>query len=51
MANLTISSRPAAKAAGDAIVIGLVAGEDGASLAPGHGLSRKAVTAAIYGLD
>ena len=54
MANLTISSRPAAKAACDAIVIGLVAGEDGASLAPGHGLSRKAVAhlkAVISDLD
>lgn len=54
MANLTISARPAAKAAGDAVVVGLVAGEDGASLAPSHGLPRKAVThlkAVISDLD
>jgi hypothetical protein len=43
VANLTISSRPADKAAGDAVVVGLVAGEDNASLAPSHGLPRKAV--------
>ena len=54
MANLTISSRPADKAAGDAVVVGLVAGEDNASLAPGHGLPRKAVAhlkAVISDLD
>lgn len=44
MANLTISTRPAAEAPGDALVIGLVAGDSGASLAPGHGLPRRTVT-------
>ncbi|GAA6525794.1 leucyl aminopeptidase [Intrasporangium sp. DVR] len=44
MANLTLSTRAAAEAGGDALVIGLVSGGDGASLAPGHGLSRKTVT-------
>jgi len=44
VANLTISTRPAAEAAGDALVIGLVAAEDGATLAPGHGLPRRTVT-------
>ncbi|WP_353507905.1 leucyl aminopeptidase [Intrasporangium sp.] len=54
VANLTISTRPADKAAGDAVVVGLVAGEDTASLAPGHGLPRKAVAhlkAVISDLD
>lgn len=44
MANLTISSRPAAEAPGDALVVALVAGSDGPSLAPGHGLPRRTTT-------
>lgn len=54
MATLTISTRPAAEAAADAVVVGLVAGDDGPSLAPGHGLPRKTVThlkAVIADLD
>ncbi|MDC5698395.1 leucyl aminopeptidase [Intrasporangium calvum] len=44
MANLTLSTRTAAEAAGDALVLGLVSAADGAALAPGHGLARKTVT-------
>ena len=54
MANLTISTRSAADTAADALVVAVVAGDDSASLAPGHGLPRKTVThlkAAIGDLD
>jgi leucyl aminopeptidase len=44
VAQLTISNRSAADATGDALVVGVVAGDDGPSLAPGHGLPRKTVT-------
>lgn len=44
MANLTLSTRAAAEAPGDALVLGIVQGGDGANLAPGHGLERKTVT-------
>lgn len=43
MANLTISNRSAADTAGDALVVALVPGDGGATLAPGHGLPRKTV--------
>ncbi len=41
MATLTLSTRPAASSAGDALVLALVADGQGAALAPGHGLPRK----------
>ncbi|MDN5765504.1 MAG: leucyl aminopeptidase [Humibacillus sp.] len=47
MVNLTLSTRSAADATGDALVIALVSdstGTNGASIAPGHDLSRKIVT-------
>ena len=43
VANLTISNRSAADTAGDALVVALVPGDGGATLAPGHGLPRKTV--------
>jgi leucyl aminopeptidase len=44
VAQLTISNRSAADTAGDALVVAVVAGDDGPSLAPGHDLPRKTVT-------
>ncbi|WP_323098731.1 leucyl aminopeptidase [Intrasporangium sp. YIM S08009] len=54
MAQLTISNRSAADTAGDALVVALVTGDDGATLAPGHDLPRKAVahlTSAVTELE
>ncbi len=45
VANLTISNRSAADTPGDALVVALVPGDGGATLAPGHGLPRKTVVA------
>ncbi len=47
MVNLTLSTRSAADATGDALVIALVSdstGTNGAAIAPGHDLSRKIVS-------
>ncbi|NUO90419.1 MAG: leucyl aminopeptidase, partial [Dermatophilaceae bacterium] len=44
MANLTISNRSAADTPCDALVVAIVPGESGATLAPGHGLPRKTVS-------
>jgi leucyl aminopeptidase len=43
VAQLTITNRSAADTAGDALVVALVAGDDGATLAPGHDLPRTTV--------
>jgi leucyl aminopeptidase len=54
VAQLTITNRSAADTAGDALVVALVAGDDGATLAPGHDLPRKAVahlTSAVAELE
>ena len=44
MTTLTLSSRSAGDAAVDALVVAVVSGDKGASLAPGHGLARRTVT-------
>jgi leucyl aminopeptidase len=41
---LTLSTRSAADTAGDALVVAVVAGDGGATLANGHGLPRKTVS-------
>lgn len=43
MASLSISKRSAAETAGDVLVVALVAGKDGAALAPDHGLPKSTV--------
>ncbi|NHA67101.1 leucyl aminopeptidase [Phycicoccus flavus] len=44
MTSLTVTTKTAADLPVDALVVGTVSGEDGAGLAAGHGLPRKAVT-------
>src|SRR4051812_9899900 len=44
VATLSISNRSAADTAGDALVVAIVPGDGGATLAPGHGLPRKTVS-------
>ena len=44
MANLTISNRSAADTPADALVVALVPGDGGGTLAPAHGLPRKSVS-------